>query len=152
MVLRWSVLLVLALQGAPAVLLTLGCGRTPPAEAPPQAATARPITDRDWQLVSLGERTDRKGAGGRPITLRLDAATTRAAGFAGCNRYSAGYLLTADSLKFTAPISTKMACADGMDIEGGFLAALSAVVTYQASDSTLSLNGPAGPLARFRAP
>ncbi len=136
-----------------AALVTLGCGRTPPAEAPPKAAAAaRPITDRDWQLVSLGERTDPKGVGGRPITLRLDAATSRAAGFAGCNRYSAGYVLTADSLKFTAPISTRMACADGMDVEGGFLAALSTVVTYQASDSSLSLNGPAGPLARFRAP
>lgn len=136
-----------------AVLATLGCGRTPPAETPAKAvAAARPITDRDWQLVSLGERTDPKGAGGRPITLRLDAATSRAAGFAGCNRYSAGYVLTADSLKFTAPISTKMACADGMEVEGGFLAALSTVVTYQASDSSLSLHGPAGPLARLRAP
>jgi heat shock protein HslJ len=136
-----------------AVLATLGCGRTPPAETPAKAvAAARPITDRDWQLVSLGERTDPKGSGGRPITLRLDAATSRAAGFAGCNRYSAGYVLTADSLKFTAPISTKMACADGMEVEGGFLAALPTVVTYQASDSSLSLHGPAGPLARFRAP
>ena len=61
-------------------------------------------------------------------------------------------MLTEDSLRFTAPISTKMACADGMEVEGGFLAALSTAVTYQASDSGLSLNGPAGPLARFRAP
>jgi hypothetical protein len=84
--------------------------------------------------------------------MRLDAAATRAAGFAGCNRYSAGYLLMADSLRFTAPISTKMACADGMDAESSFLAALSTIATYQATDSTLTLSGPAGPLARFRAP
>jgi heat shock protein HslJ len=134
-------------------LLGLGCGRTPPADAPAKAvAAARPVTDRDWRLVSLGENTNPKGSGGQPITLRLDAATTRAAGFAGCNRYSAGYLLTADSLKFTAPISTKMACADGMDAESSFLAALVTVVSYQATDSTLTLSGPAGPLARFRAP
>jgi heat shock protein HslJ len=134
-------------------LLGLGCGRTPPADAPSKSvAAARPITDRDWQLVSLGENTDPKGSGGRPITLRLDAATTRAAGFAGCNRYSAGYVLTADSLKFTAAISTKMACADGMDAESNFLAALSTIATYQATDSTLTLSDPAGPLARFRAP
>lgn len=134
-------------------LLGPGCGRTPPADAPPKTVTAaRPITERDWRLVSLGENTDPKGSGGQPITLRLDAATTRASGFAGCNRYSAGYVLTADSLKFTAPISTKMACADGMDVESSFLSALSTIATYQATDSTLTLSGPAGPLARFRAP
>jgi heat shock protein HslJ len=143
----------LTLPAMAVALLGIGCGRTPPAEAPPKAAAAsRPITDRDWQLVALGERTDPKGAGGRAITLRLDAATARAAGFAGCNRYSAGYVLTPDSLKFTAPISTKMACDDGMDVEASFLAVLPAAVTYHASDTSLSLSGPGGALARFRAP
>ena len=141
----------LTLAAFAAVLATLGCGRTPPAETPPKAAP-RPITDRDWRLVTLGERTDPRGTGGRPITLHLDAATSRAAGFAGCNRYNAGYVLTADSLKFTDPISTKMACTEGMDIESSFLGTLPAIVTYQASDSSLTLRGAAGPLARFRAP
>jgi heat shock protein HslJ len=45
-----------------------------------------------------------------------------------------------------------MACADGMDAESSFLAALVTVVSYQASDSTLTLSGPVGPQARFRAP
>jgi len=135
-----------------AVLLTLGCGRTPPAEAPPKAAASRPITDRDWQLVSLGERTDPKGSGGQPITLRLDAATSRAGGFAGCNRFSAGYVLTAESLTFSPAISTKMACADGMEVENSFLVTLASFKTYQVTDSTLTLSGTAGPLARFRAP
>ena len=140
-----------AMISAAAVLLTLGCGRTPPAEQPPKALAARPITDRDWQLVALGERTNPTGSGGQPITLRLDATMSRAAGFAGCNRYSAGYVLTADSLSLAAAISTKMACAEGMDVENSFLATLPSISTYQATDSTLILNGPAGALARFRA-
>jgi hypothetical protein len=45
-----------------------------------------------------------------------------------------------------------MAFADGMEVENSFLASLSTVSTYQANASTLTLNGPAGPLARFRSP
>ena len=60
-------------------LLSLGCGRTPPADAPAKAvAAARPITDRDWHLISLGENTDPKGSGGglrrlQPVQRRLPA-------------------------------------------------------------------------------
>ena len=124
---------------------------TPPAAAADSAAAARPITDRDWELVSLGETAAPKGGGGRPATLRLDAATTRVAGFAGCNRYSGPYTLTADSLTFGALRSTKMFCQDGDALERSFLAMLPSVKNWKATDSTLTLIAAGAPIATFHA-
>jgi heat shock protein HslJ len=57
------------------------------------------IADRDWELVALGQDTNTRGAGGRPVTLRLDAVGGRASGLAGCNRYGTGYTLDGDRLR-----------------------------------------------------
>ena len=135
--------LALALLSAAACGRTLGSSR---AEAPPA------ITDREWELVALAEDTGPRGAGGRPVTLRLDAASGRAVGFAGCNRFSASYALNGDRLTFGAPIATRMACSEGMDLEGRFLATLELLTGYQATETTLVLSGPEGLLVRFRAP
>jgi len=125
------------------VLALAGCATT---------KAQRSIEDRDWDLVSLGEREHPLGAGGRPATLRFDSSAKRAGGNAGCNRYNADYVLAGDSLRFGAAMSTKMACADGMELESAWLGAMSHVVTWSATDSTLTLAGPEGPLARFRSP
>ena len=123
----------------------MGCGTKPPAEPP--AATS--ITGREWVLVALGERSSPVGAGGKPATIRFDSASSRAAGFAGCNQFSGGYTLGPGSLSFGPLLSTKMACADGDELERGFLAALPRVTTYAAADSMLTLGTPDGPLLRF---
>jgi heat shock protein HslJ len=92
------------------LLTVVACGPKPPVpNQPPEASTAS-LDNREWVLVGLGEVAAPLGAGGRPATLRFDPATGRAAGFAGCNRYSAGYTLAGDSLTFGPAISTKMAC------------------------------------------
>jgi putative lipoprotein len=142
-----SLLAMLALT----LVLAAGCRRAPPAGQAHKTPAAPSIENRDWELVALGERSDPHGASGRPVTLRLDSASGRAAGFAGCNRYSSAYALSADSLSFQMTLSTKMACPDGMEVEQAFLEALPAVRTFQATDSTLTLDGPNGALARFRA-
>jgi putative lipoprotein len=141
-------------------LVQLGCAKPPETTAdsamsptPPPAAPAamQPITDRDWELVSLGEVAAPKGAGGRPATLRLDAAQTRAAGFSGCNRYTGPYTLTADSLTFGALVSTKMFCQDGDSLERSYLAMLANARTFTATDTTLTLGAAGAPLATFHA-
>jgi len=71
-------------------------------------------------------------------------------GFAGCNTFSAGFDLSADSLRFQPAISTRMACSEGMELESSFFATLPTITTYEATDSSLTLHGPGGPLARFR--
>ena len=129
-------------------LALAGCAKTPKAPAE-QAKAQRSIEDRDWELVSLGERDHPLGAGGKPATLRFDAAARRAGGNAGCNRYSAAYVLAGDSLRFEAAMSTRMACTEGMELESAWLGAMSHVATWSATDSTLTLGGREGPLARF---
>ena len=129
-------------------LVLAGCAKTPKPLAG-QARAQRSIEDRDWDLVSLGTLDHPRGAGGKPATLRFDSSTKRAGGNAGCNRYNAAYVLAGDSLRFDAAISTRMACAEGMELESAWLGAMSHVATWSATDSTLTLAGPEGPLARF---
>jgi heat shock protein HslJ len=132
--------------------VVLGC--TPQAQdqqPSPQAQASRlTITEHDWELYEIGDMTNPLGAGGRPVTMRLDSATTRVAGFAGCNQYSGPYTLRGDSLTFGPPISTKMACAEGMHVETRFLGGLPSTRAYEITDSTLTLLASDGPLARFR--
>jgi heat shock protein HslJ len=130
----------------------LGCGKQPPAREPPKAAAAVTITDRDWVLAELRGKPAPVGSGKQPVTLRLDRATSRAAGFGGCNRYGAQYSVAGDTgLTIGPAMSTKMFCADADDVERVFLAVLPAVIGYRATDSSLTLSGPGGPLARSRA-
>jgi heat shock protein HslJ len=108
------------------------------------------IADRDWELVTLGEHTNPRGTQDRPLTLRLNGGDSNAGGFAGCNGYGATYLVRGDSLRFEAPISTKMFCEGVQDVENAFLGALPQVTTYTVSDSTLTLHGSQGPIATFQ--
>jgi hypothetical protein len=54
-----------------------------------------------------------------------------------------------NSLRFGPAVATKMACADGDELERRYLEALPVVTTYDATDRALTLKGPGGPLARF---
>lgn len=136
------------------LLLAVGTACKPKPETPPStpsnSAPAAGIEDREWALVQIGENTSPLGNGGKPVTLTLQSSDQRAFGNAGCNRYGGPYHLAGDSLSFGPAISTKMACEQGMDVETAFLSMLNEVLTYQATDSSLTLVGVSGPLARFR--
>ncbi|MGI9042991.1 MAG: META domain-containing protein [Gemmatimonadaceae bacterium] len=147
----------------PVLILMQACRPSPqPAQDPsstivPPASTISPpdpgtiLTNTDWVLVALGERTSPAGAGGRPVTLRIETGSTAvAAGFAGCNRYTGAYTIRGDSITFGPSASTKMACAEGMDLEQGYLTTLPQIVRYSVADSTLTFFGQSGPLATFR--
>lgn len=136
-----------------ALLLLAACPRPQQQPRPGQASAPAqtPITDREWVLVTIGNQASPAGRGNQPATLRLDSTDSHAAGFAGCNHYRASYTLAGDSLRFGPVLATKMACADGDDLERSFLAALPLAATYESTDSALILKGATGPLARFRA-
>ena len=140
----------------PVLLLTLVASscKPKPENQPPATDTPIPaassITDREWSLVQLGENSSPMGNGGKPVTMSLASAEARASGNAGCNRYSGPYTLSGTGLTFGPAISTKMACSEGMAIETAFLGMLPNVTSYQATDSSLTLLGSTGPLARFR--
>jgi heat shock protein HslJ len=134
---RWSALLV--------ILAATAC-----APAPGAGQARETVVDREWRLAALGDRSDPQGAGGRPPTLTLDSKAGRAAGFAGCNRFSAAYQLEGDALAFGPILSTKMACERGMELEAAYLEALAAVASYTAADGELTLRAADGALLRFR--
>jgi heat shock protein HslJ len=126
----------------------------PPAPAPaapaaPSPVAAPSIADRGWELIALGAESDPLGMDGKPLRLRLDSATSRAGGFAGCNSYGGGYKLEGSSLTFGAMASTKMFCEPVQAQEDAYLKALAAVSTWQLADGVLTLRGD-GVELRFR--
>jgi len=141
-----------------AAILTLGCGPSRPQPSDSVAAQAAAgaesgaasvaadsgpmtgITGREWTLVSLDDGDDDPiEATARPVTLRLDASSGRASGYAGCNRYSGPYTLGGDSLSFGPAAMTKMACSVGMTTEQRFAAVLPLVARYALREATLEL-------------
>ena len=74
----------------------------------------------------------------------------RANGFAGCNQWSSTWERRGgDTLLFTPPVSTRMACADGMALETRFLRFVGETRRAAQRDSTLILFDLAGDSARF---
>lgn len=121
---------------------------------PPHPANSGPafrasVSGVDWELMELDGKTASSGAGGRRVTLRFDADTARVGGFSGCNRFSGTYTLDGDTLRFGPLIMTRMACAEGMDLERGLSAALQATRRYELSSTQLKLFGPTKAIARF---
>lgn len=111
----------------------------------------RPIYGPTWTLVQIGGVAPPSGSGGRPATLVLYSGTDRQAnGYAGCNRWSSTYTLAGrDSIRFAPPVSTRMACADGMALETRFLRFVGETRRAAQRDSTLVLFDLAGDSARF---
>jgi heat shock protein HslJ len=105
------------------------------------------LLDTEWRLVELGGMPVRLGPG-QP-TLLLTTADSRASGFAGCNRMMGGYVLEGDALSFSQMASTRMACAEGMDLEGAYLAAIDATTAHKLAGQVLELYAGERLLARF---
>ena len=74
--------------------VSIGCRRETPPPSPPTATLAG-----EWTLVELNSQPAPPGAAGRCATLQFQADSARVAGFAGCNRFAAGYTLGGDSLR-----------------------------------------------------
>jgi heat shock protein HslJ len=117
----------------------------------PASAGALPdsVAGIEWSLVELGGRPAATGASGRRATLRFEVAPPQASGFAGCNRFTARYSASGDALRFEAAAMTRMACAEGMELESAFAGVLADTRRYEIAGGDLVLVGPSGPLARF---
>lgn len=109
------------------------------------------LFDITWYLTELNGQPAPSGAGGEPATLLLARADQRASGFAGCNRMTGSYRHAGDSLSVGPMAMTRMACAEGMQLEQQYGAALEQVRTFRLSAGGLELMSDNGTVARFSA-
>ena len=63
----------------------------------------------------------------------------RVRGYSGCNRFSGSFFLDQDRLEFDELMSTRMACARGMQEEARFLAELGGVTWFRVVGEHLTL-------------
>ena len=138
---------VFALFAAFAAVSAVACGPDRTTLVSPSATAS--LVGTEWVLVELGGQQAGVGLTNTSPTMVLEADGTRAAGFAGCNRFTSSYTLAAERLRFGLVASTRMFCANAMDLENRFLAALEATRAYRLAGPELDLLGDNGVTARF---
>lgn len=109
-----------------------------------------PLEGPVWTLVQLGSESVNRPAGAPDATLQFQKDGARVAGSTGCNRLSGGYEDAEGRFTLQRLVTTRMACAAGMDLEQPFLDALARVTAFRIVGRTLELLDAAGvPLLRF---
>lgn len=148
---------LLVLVAASAALTLAACG--PAGEPAPNTRAGRAADSAyirsafgpTWTLTAINGTPAPLGSGARPATLVFYSGEERRAnGFAGCNQWSSTWERRGgDTLLFTPPVSTRMACADGTALEQRFLGIIGEARRIAQRDSTLTLFTLAGDSARF---
>lgn len=113
------------------------------------------LEDGVWVLDTLAGELASAGAGGKPVDLRFDGAEQRAAGFSGCNRYTGGYVREGvaeqgSPLSFGPLAGTRMACAEGGELEQNYLRLLGVVNAFTLEGDTLTLLAGPEVVATFK--
>jgi copper homeostasis protein (lipoprotein) len=123
----------------------------PGEDCPPRYATAS-LTGTHWRLVGLGDEAVVPEEGRTAPYLVLQEAEHRAVGSNGCNRYLAGYTVTADRIRFTQAATTRMACPGAEDLARRFDESLASALRWRVLGQQLELLGAGDRLAaRFQA-
>jgi len=119
------------LAAAVVLVLLAGCG-----DGDEQAAQRPPALERTpWILASGLDATD-----WQEVAPSATFKGGTLSGSSGCNRYSTSYAVNGDALKLGTPAGTKMACGmPGDKVEAAFIAALSRVARFTATDEELTL-------------
>jgi len=107
-----------------------------------------------WVLRTLGGEPAPVGAGGKRVDIRFDAEGQRASGFSGCNRYTGTYrregaAAEGQALTFGPTAGTRMACAEGGELELAYLQMLAGVTSFRLQGDTLSLLSDGEVVATF---
>jgi len=103
-----------------------------------------PLVDTQWVLLSSGDPASPTNIETGTIITALFTEDGRVSGSSGCNNFSAGYSAKDGTIEIKQPISTLMACAQGMEQEAAFTAALLAAETYQIIGSRLEIGYDGG--------
>jgi heat shock protein HslJ len=116
----------------------------PPAAGEPDPRGGVPLERTYWKLVEVG------GAAVQPASPRVEAHlifdpdTRRVSGSGGCNRIAGSYERAGERLDLRGMAGTMMACAQAMETETAFFAALERVHGWRVADRQLELLDPAG--------
>ena len=115
-----------------------------------QSQQAAVITDRKWKLVELEGQPVADKINGKEPFLLLQTTDSRYSASGGCNGIGGNFTLEGQGrIRFSAGMSTKMACED-MSIENGLSKVFTLADNYSISGDSLSLNkARMAPLARF---
>ena len=111
------------------------------------------IKGTKWRLIKL-RSSDISSVPGTSENIHvLLSEDGNVGGFAGCNRFSGRYELSADAVKFSALSATKKVCTGRMALEQAFLAALVGTTKWQINTGYLEfVDADSQPLARFEKP
>jgi heat shock protein HslJ len=108
-----------------------------------------PLAGTSWQVAAIYDTA----VGGVGVVLPDTSLTAdfgdggRMNGSAGCNTYSARYLVEGDQLAITPPTSSSRLCSEPegiMEQEAAFLSALMAAESYVLADEELQILDAAG--------
>lgn len=111
--------------------------------------SAPSLEDTYWKLTSLGDAPLTASGPPREPHLILHPDDHRASGSGGCNRFTGSYELDGRALTFGPIASTMMACAEGMDTEAAFFAALRRVRAWRIATGLELLDADGVVVARF---
>ena len=101
------------------------------------------LTGTSWVLVEYGEEGSLKAVLPN-TTITIEFEDGRINGSAGCNSYFGEATLSGNTLTISQIGATEMACAEGMQQESDYLAALGTVRNYTLSDEQLTLQYEGG--------
>lgn len=97
------------------------------------------FTDTVWVMESYGDGNNPTPAEKGVVVTAVFSLEGMVNGSSGCNSYSAGYTVQGNSIDIQPPISTYMACPQGLEQEVNYLAALDAAETYQIVGTRLQI-------------
>jgi len=103
-----------------------------------------PLVDTQWVLLSSGDPANPTNVESGTIISALFTEDGRVSGSSGCNNFSAGYSVKDGAIEIKQPISTLMACTQGMEQEAAFTTALLTAETYQIIGSRLEIGYDGG--------
>jgi heat shock protein HslJ len=121
-----------------------------PGETCPVPGVMMPLEGNHWRLTRVLNEPVRAPGGDELRAPHLVLRDGRVTGSGGCNQLGGAYVLepgealAQGSLTFSAIAATRMACAEGMETEAAFLAALPEVRRFELAGIHLDLLDAAG--------
>ena len=104
-----------------------------PGETCGAPSATSPLQETYWKLTRLGDKPVMLAEGQREPSLVFRSQQSRVTGFGGCNNLTGTYILNGDQMTLSGIAATRMACLQGMDIEGALIKALEQVSTWKIS-------------------